>query len=137
MDENPAALVKRLRVSRHEGEACGDPGKGRETEAGAEGRGGEAEQPEGQRQVKEVGKPSSLRPVRSYQGEFRPRRHPELRKNPRNYRPRRKRVGLKPVPALEEGVSARRQRIPEWRERLSIGDLLMLQISLIGPATCD
>ena len=71
----------------------------------------------GQRQVKEVGKPSSLRPVRSYQGEFRPRRHPELRKNPKNYRPRRKRVGLKPVLALEEGVGACRQRIPEWREK--------------------
>ena len=47
MDENPAALVKRLRVSRHEGEACGDPGKGCETEAGAGGCDGEAEQPEG------------------------------------------------------------------------------------------
>ena len=47
MDENPAALVKRLRVSRHEGKAYGDPGKGRETEAGAGGRDGEAELPEG------------------------------------------------------------------------------------------
>ena len=47
MDENPAALVKRLRASRHEGEACGDPGKGCETEAGAGGRDGGAEQREG------------------------------------------------------------------------------------------
>ena len=47
MDENPAALVKRLRVSRHEDEAWGDPGKGRETEAGAGGRYVEAEPPEG------------------------------------------------------------------------------------------
>ena len=47
MDENPAALVKRLRVSRHEDEARGDPGKGRETEAGAGGRDGKAERSEG------------------------------------------------------------------------------------------
>ena len=47
MDENPAALVKRPSLSRHEDEACGDPGKGRETEAGAGGRDVEAERPEG------------------------------------------------------------------------------------------
>ena len=47
MEEKPAALVNCLRVSRHEAEACGDPGKGKETEAGAGGRGAEAEQPEG------------------------------------------------------------------------------------------
>ena len=47
MDQKPAALAKRLRVSRHEDEACGDPGKGCETEAGAGGRDGEEEQPEG------------------------------------------------------------------------------------------
>ena len=35
--------MKRLRVSRHEAEALGDPGKGSETEAGAGGRGGGAE----------------------------------------------------------------------------------------------
>ena len=34
-DENPAALVKRLNLSRHEAVACGDPGKGSETDAGA------------------------------------------------------------------------------------------------------
>ena len=39
--------MKRLRVSRHEGEACGDPGKGCKTEAGAGGSDEEAEQPEG------------------------------------------------------------------------------------------
>ena len=39
--------MKRLRVSRHEAEAFGDPGKGRETEAGAGGRGVGAEPPEG------------------------------------------------------------------------------------------
>ena len=38
--------MKRLRVARHEAEALGDPGKGRETEAGAGGRGGGAEPPE-------------------------------------------------------------------------------------------
>ena len=46
MDENPAALVKRLRVSRHEDEACGDPGRADETEAGGGGRGVLAELPE-------------------------------------------------------------------------------------------
>ena len=39
--------MKRLRVSRHEGVACGDPGKGSETEAGAGGPDEEEEQPEG------------------------------------------------------------------------------------------
>ena len=34
--------MKRRRVSRHEAEAFGDPGKGRETEADAGGRGGGA-----------------------------------------------------------------------------------------------
>ena len=38
-EENPAALVKRRRVSRHEVEACGDPGRAVETMAGARGRG--------------------------------------------------------------------------------------------------
>ena len=38
--------MKRRRVSRHEAEALGDPGKGSETEAGAGGRGGGAEPPE-------------------------------------------------------------------------------------------
>ena len=47
MDENPAVLVKRLRVSRHEDEAWGDPGKGHEAKAGAGGRDVEAEPPEG------------------------------------------------------------------------------------------
>ena len=46
MDENSTALVKRLRVSRHEDEAWGDTGKGRETKAGAGGRDVEAEPPE-------------------------------------------------------------------------------------------
>ena len=46
VEEKPAALVKRLRVSRHEDEALGDPGKGSETEAGAGGRGGGVEPPE-------------------------------------------------------------------------------------------
>ena len=39
--------MKRRSLSRHEVEACGDPGKGSETEAGAGGRDEEAEQPEG------------------------------------------------------------------------------------------
>ena len=39
--------MKRLRVSRHEDEPCGDPGKGRETKACAGGRDGEAERLEG------------------------------------------------------------------------------------------
>ena len=39
--------MKRLRVSRHEAVACGDPGKGSETDAGAGGLDEEAEQPEG------------------------------------------------------------------------------------------
>ena len=39
--------MKRLRVSRHEAEACGDPGKGSETVADGGGRDVEAEQPEG------------------------------------------------------------------------------------------
>ena len=39
--------MKHLRVSRHEAKACGDPGKGSETEAGAGGRDEEAEQLEG------------------------------------------------------------------------------------------
>ena len=39
--------MKRLRVSRHEGETCGDPGKDCETEAGAGGRDEEAKQLEG------------------------------------------------------------------------------------------
>ena len=39
VEENPAALVKRRRVSRHEDEACGDPGKAGETVAGAGGLG--------------------------------------------------------------------------------------------------
>ena len=47
MEENPAALLKRLRVSKHEAEAWGDPGKGCETEAGAGGRDEEAEPSEG------------------------------------------------------------------------------------------
>ena len=47
MEENPAALVKRLRVSRHEAVACGDPGKGCETEAGEGGLDEEEEKPEG------------------------------------------------------------------------------------------
>ena len=37
--------MKRLRVSRHEAEACGDLGKGSETAAGGGGRDIEAEQP--------------------------------------------------------------------------------------------
>ena len=37
MEENPATLVKRRRVSRHEGKACGDPGRGCEREASAGG----------------------------------------------------------------------------------------------------
>ena len=41
--EKPAALVKRRRVSKHEVEACGDPGSADETEAGAGGRGIPAE----------------------------------------------------------------------------------------------
>ena len=45
-EEKPAALVNLRRVSRHEAEALGDPGKGSETEAGAGGRGGGAEPPE-------------------------------------------------------------------------------------------
>ena len=36
-EENPAALVNRRRVSRHEAVACGDPGSGAESEAGAGG----------------------------------------------------------------------------------------------------
>ena len=43
MEENPAALVKHRRVSRHEVEACGDPGRANETEAGGQGRGVPAE----------------------------------------------------------------------------------------------
>ena len=39
--------MKRLRVSRHKGVACGDPGKGSETKAGAGGLVEEEEQPEG------------------------------------------------------------------------------------------
>ena len=39
--------MKRLSLSRHETEACGDPGKGSETEAGAGCRDEEVEQPEG------------------------------------------------------------------------------------------
>ena len=39
--------MKSLRVSRHEAEALGDPGKGREIEADAGGRGVGAEPPEG------------------------------------------------------------------------------------------
>ena len=38
-EENPAALVKRWGVSRHEVEACGDPGRAIETVAEAGGRG--------------------------------------------------------------------------------------------------
>ena len=38
-EENPAALVKRRRVSWHEVEACGDPGRAVETVAGAGGQG--------------------------------------------------------------------------------------------------
>ena len=37
MEENLAARVKRRRVSRHEGEACGDPGKDCKSEASAGG----------------------------------------------------------------------------------------------------
>ena len=36
-EENPAALVNLRRVSRHEAVACGDPGSGAESEAGAGG----------------------------------------------------------------------------------------------------
>ena len=39
-NKKPAALVKRRRASRHEAVACGDPGSGDETEAGAGGRDG-------------------------------------------------------------------------------------------------
>ena len=38
--------MKRLRVSRHEAKAWGDPGKGSETAAGGRGRDEEEEQPE-------------------------------------------------------------------------------------------
>ena len=46
-DEKPAALVYRQRVSRHEAAACGDPGSGAETEAGAGGRDDLGGSPEG------------------------------------------------------------------------------------------
>ena len=60
VEENPAALVKRRRVSRHEGEACGDPGKVAETAAGAIGLGA-PEEP-----LDEVRKPWPLGPIRSH-----------------------------------------------------------------------
>ena len=47
VEENPAALVKRLSLSRHEAIACGDPGKDCETEAGAGGLDEEEAQLEG------------------------------------------------------------------------------------------
>ena len=36
-EENPAALVNLQRVSRHEAVACGDPGSGAKSKAGAGG----------------------------------------------------------------------------------------------------
>ena len=51
--------------------------------------------------MKEVGKPGSLRPIRSHQGELCLPRFPEFRQNSGNDGPRRKRVGLKTVPGTE------------------------------------
>ena len=99
--EKPAALVKRLKVSRHEAVAWGDPGRADEIEAGAGGRDGRAGP------LEEVRKPRPQRPKRSHQRELRPLRLPELGQNPGNDGPWRKSIRLKTIPGLEKGVRAR------------------------------
>ena len=138
MEEKPAALVKRRRVSRHEAEALGDLGKGSETEAGAGGHGGGAEPPEepatgeGGLQTKGVeankGLSASAPDPETHGAWLAPweewttegRRKPEARPNIGGTR-------LCPPP-MDPGRE---------RKRHNIGDLLMWQTSRFAPAKVD